>query len=79
MVSTVTVTTVTTIAAMGAIAALSIFGVVLLICLLTSKELLMASSGARRKFLGRTLNISIIPLVISFAVIVALKVAEILS
>jgi hypothetical protein len=41
--------------------------------------LLMASGGERKKFIGRTLNISIIPLLLSFTVIVALKVAEILG
>ncbi|HJX03961.1 MAG TPA: hypothetical protein VJ488_05320 [Dehalococcoidia bacterium] len=79
MVSTVTVTTVTTIAAMGLIATLSIFGVILLIALLTSRELLMASSGERKKFIGRTLNVSIIPLLLSFTVIVALKVIQVLG
>ena len=79
MVSTVTVTTVTTIAGVGLAASLGVFGVILLIAFLTSKELLTASSGARQKFLSRSLNISIIPLLISFVVIVGLKVAEILA
>ncbi len=79
MVSTVTVTTVTTIAAMGLVASLSVFAVLMLIFFLTSKELLMASNGERKKFIGRTLNISIVPLLLAFTVIVALKVAEILG
>lgn len=79
MVSTVTVTTVTTIAAMGLIASLSVFAVLILIFFLTSKELLMASNGERKKFIGKTLNISIIPLLLAFTVIVALKIAEILA
>jgi len=79
MVSTVTVTTVTTIAAMGFAASLSVFGVILLIGFLTSKELLSASNGVRKKLLARSLNIGIIPLLISFVVIVGLKVVEILA
>jgi hypothetical protein len=76
MVSTVTVTT---IAAMGLVASLSVFGGILLITFLVSKELLSASNGARKKLIARTLNISIIPLLISFTVVVALKVVEILG
>jgi hypothetical protein len=79
MVSTVTVTTVTTIAAVSFIATLSIMGVILLIGLLVSKELLSASDGSRSKFVGRVLNIGIIPLVLSFSVIVVLKIIEILA
>ena len=79
MVSTVTVTTVSTIAAMGLIASLSVFAVILLVAFLVSKELLMASTGYRKKFITRTLNISIIPLLISFTVIVVIKIVEILG
>ena len=79
MVSTVTVTTVTTIMAIGFAASLGIFGVILLIGFLTSKELLASGSGNRQRFLGRSLNIGIIPLLMSFVVIVGLKVIEILS
>lgn len=76
MVSTVTVTTIST---MSLVNTLSILGVILLITLLISKELLAASNGSGKKFIARTLNIGIIPLLISFTVIVGLKVVEILS
>lgn len=88
MISTVTVSTITTvtsitsitsIAALGIGASISIFAVLLLIGMLTTKELVGASDGSRQRLIGRCLNISIIPLVISFAVIVALKVLEILG
>jgi len=88
MVSTVTVSTITTItsvtsitsiAAMGIGAGITIFAVMLLIGLLTTKELVGASDGGRQRLISRCLNISIIPLVVSFAVIVALKVFEILG
>ena len=88
MVSTVTISTITTvtsvtsitsIAAMGIGAGITIFAVMLLIGLLTAKELVGASDGSRQRLISRCLNISIIPLVVSFAVIVALKVFEILG
>jgi hypothetical protein len=88
MVSTVTVSTITTvtsitsitsIAALGIGAAITIFAVLLLVGLLTTKELVGASDGSRQMLISRCLNISIIPLVVSFAVIVALKVFEILG
>ena len=85
MVSTVTVSTITSItsitsiAAVGIGASITIFAVLLLIGLLTTKELVGASDGSRQRLISRCLNISIIPLVVCFAVIVALKVFEILG
>jgi len=79
MVSTVTVSTVTTIAAASFGTGIAIFAILLLIGFLTSKELLGTSSGSRQKLISRSLNISIIPLLIGFTVIVGLKVAEILA
>ena len=79
MVSTVTVTTVTTITAMNLATILSLVGVIMLISFLISKELLAANSGGGQKLISRSLNIGIIPLLMSFGVIVVLKVAEVLS
>jgi len=79
MVSTVTVSTITTIAATSLSVGIGIFFTLLLIGFLTGKELLGASSGNRRKLLARSLSIGIVPLLIGFAVIVGLKVAEILA
>jgi hypothetical protein len=79
MVSTVTVTTITSIAAMGLIASLCVFSVILLIGFLISKELLGASTSAKKKFIARSLNICIVPLLVSFVVLVGVKVAEILA
>jgi len=78
MISTVTVSTIT-IAAAGLAAGVSVFVIMLLIGFLTSKELLGGSSGNRQKLLTRSLYIGIIPLIICFAVIVGLKVAEVLT
>ena len=79
MISTVTLTTVTVVAASSVAASIGVFITLLLVGFLVSKELLGASSGGRQKLLSRFLPISIIPLLIGFAVIVALKVAEILA
>lgn len=79
MVSTVTVSTVVMISAAGFVVSAGIVAMLFLIGLLSSKELLGAASGDKRKLVGRYLNIGIIPLVISFCIIVALKVAEILA
>jgi hypothetical protein len=79
MVSTVTVSTITTIAALSVGVGVGIVLTLLLIGFLTAKELLGASSGNRQKLLARSLIISIIPLLMGFAVIVGLKIAEILS
>ena len=79
MVSTVTVSTITSIAGISLAAGIGIFLTVLLIGFLTGKELLGASSGSKQKLLARSLIVGIVPLVIGFAVIVGLKVAEILA
>ena len=79
MVSTVTLTTTMVIAASSLAASMGVFVTLLLVGFLVSKELLGANSGGRQKLLSRFLPISIIPLLIGFAVIVAIKVAEILA
>jgi hypothetical protein len=88
MVSTVTVSTITTVTAVTSItsmavlgigSSITIFAVLLLIGLLTTKELVGASEGSRQRLVSRCLNISIVPLVMSLAVIVALKLVEILG
>jgi hypothetical protein len=79
MASSITVTTATVILGAGYTTSIGILCVILLIGFLTSKELLNASGGERQKLLARSLNIGIIPLLISFLVIVCLKVVEILT
>lgn len=79
MVAAVTVSTVTTVAAASLGTGIAVFAVLMLIGFLTGKELLGASSGDKQKLIARSLNISIIPLLIGFVVIVGLKVAEILA
>jgi hypothetical protein len=79
MVTTVTVSTITIIAASSIVVAIGVFTSLLLVGLLSARELLHANGGARQKLLSRSLIIGIIPLLIGFTVIVALKVAEILA
>ena len=78
MVSTITVSTISTIAAASLGTGVAIFATLLLIGFLTTKELLGTSSGNRQKLVARSINVSIIPLIIGFVIIVGLKVAEIL-
>ena len=75
-VTTSTITTVTTIAAMGLTAAVSIAAVVSLICFLTTKELASAGDSSTSLRIAKFVSIGILPLVMAFAVIVAVKIAE---
>ena len=78
MVSTVTTTTVSTVTTVALAASLGLVAIVTLLSLLIQKELVTAASGARAKALGRALNVDIVPLLMGFALIVVLKVVEVL-
>ncbi len=79
MITTVTtVTTVTTIAAMGLTAAIGIAATAFLILFLATKELAGATNSSFMLRLSRALNVTILPLMIAFAVIVVTKIAEVL-
>jgi len=75
----VTTTVTTTVATLAVGAALGAFASALLIVFLATKE--VAAADSRRPFvvLGRSLDVGILPLLMSFAMIVALKVIEILA
>ncbi len=73
-----TVTTTITVATLSAGAALGALSTVLLILLLASKEMVTADTRQTLKALGRALDIGILPLLISFALIVSFKVLEVL-
>jgi len=80
MITTVTtVTTVTTIAALGLTAAISIAAVVLLMLFLTTKELAAASGRGSSLRIAKFVSVGILPLVMAFAVIVAMKIVEVLA
>ena len=80
MITTVTtVTTVTTIAALGLTGVISIAAVVLLILFLTTKELAGARSSGSSLRIARFVGVGILPLVMAFVAIVAIKIAEVLA
>jgi hypothetical protein len=79
MVTTVTISAISIIAASSIVVGIGIFASILLIGLLTGREVLHAGSGSKQKLLARSLMVGIIPLLIGFLVIVALKVAEFLA
>ena len=78
MISTVTTTTVSTVTTVALAASLGLIAIVTLLALLIQKELVTVGSGARTQALGRALNMAIVPLLMAFALIVAVKVAEVL-
>ena len=78
MISTVTTTTVTTIASLATAGSLAVVGILVLLVLLVQKELASASDNRRARVLSRILNVVIVPLLLGFAYIVAVKVIEIL-
>ncbi len=73
-----TVTTTITVATLSSGALLGAMSTVLLIFLLASKELVDADTRQTLKTFGRTLNIGILPLLISFALTVSFKILEVL-
>lgn len=79
MASAVTVSTIAAITSMAGITGISIFAVLLLIGMLIAKDLVVTYDGSRQQLISRCLNISIFPLLLSFAVVFALKVFELLG
>jgi len=73
-----TVTTTVTVATLAAGAALGALAVSFLIFLLATKEIVTADSRRSLKVFGRSLDIGILPLLMSFALIVAFRVLEVL-
>ena len=71
-----TVTTTITVATLSAGIALGAMSTVLLIFLLALKEMVTADTRQTLKVFGRTLDIGILPLLISFTLIVSFKVLE---
>ncbi len=80
MITTVTtVTTVTTIAALGLTGAISIAAVVLLMLFLTTKELAGANNSVCCLRIAKFASVGVLPLVMAFAVIVFIKIVEVLA
>ena len=78
MVSTVTTTTVSTVTTVVMAGSLGLVAVVVLLILLVQKELIAVSEGPRARVLVRALNIAIAPLLMAFAMSMAVKVLQVL-
>ena len=78
MISTVTTTTVTTIVSIASGSALAVVGILLLLAFLVQKELASSSESRFAVALSRVANVAIVPLLVAFAFIVAVKVVEVL-
>ncbi len=78
MITTVTTvtTTVTTITALGLTAAISVAAVVTLLAFLTTRELASAGRSRLSLRIARFVSVGILPLVIAFAVTVAVQIAK---
>lgn len=76
MISTVTTTTVTTITSIATAGSLAVVGIVMLLVLLVQKELASESESRFARVLSRVMNVAIVPLLLGFAYIVAVKVIE---
>ncbi|MCP4536810.1 MAG: hypothetical protein GY832_06660 [Chloroflexi bacterium] len=76
MVSTVTTSTVVTVTTVAIAGSLALIGICTLLALLIQKELTTATEGRFARALSRALNIGIVPLLITFVLIVAMKVIE---
>ncbi len=73
-----TVTTVTTVTVLGISAVMSVAAVITLIVFLTTRELAGASNHAQPLRVARFVSVGILPLIIAFAVIVIVKIIEII-
>ena len=73
-----TVIVVTTIEAIGLAAAISVAAMVSLVVFLASKELAGANRSGTFLRVAKFVNVAILPLVMAFAVIVAVRIASIL-
>jgi hypothetical protein len=78
-VSVSTVTTVTTMAAMGLTAIFSMSAGALLLMMLMTKQLTVASGDGFASRLGRFTTVGIAPLLIGFGIIMAFKLFQIMS
>ncbi len=72
-----TVTTVTAIAALGLTAAISVAVVVTLIVFLSTRELASAGHSRFSLRIAKFASVGILPLIMAFAAIVAVKIAEV--
>jgi hypothetical protein len=79
MISTVTTTTVSTVTSLALAGSLALVCVITLVALLIQKELMTPAEGRLAQVLSRALNIGIVPLLLTFVLIVAVRMAEALK
>ncbi len=80
MITTVTTTTTTTVVMLQQAVMFAGLGVIVLLGSLVTKELLSPAEGKTRVgLLGRQLKMAILPLLFAFAVILAVKILEVLK
>lgn len=79
MISTVTTTTATAATNVALAGSLTLLVVVALLVFLMQKEILSVASSKRARTLSSLLNVAIIPLLLSFAFIVVVKVIQVLN
>lgn len=77
MISTVTTGTVTTMIGFGMV--LGLVAVITLIAFLGIRELANTSEGGTHRLLAKSLDIGIVPLIIAFAMIIAMEMVKILA
>lgn len=76
MISTVTTATVSAVTSVTTAHFLTAISILTLLALLVQKELTTASESQAGRRLSRALDVGIIPLVIGFALVVAVRVAQ---
>jgi len=79
MISTVTTATVSTVTTVALAGSLGLIAIITLLTLLVQKEIASADETQPSRALSRALNIAIVPLLIGFVMIVAVKVTEALK
>ena len=79
MITTVTTTTTTTVVMLQQAMVVAAFGVVVLIATLVTRELLSSTQGKTRvRSLALRLKLAILPLFFAFAVVLAMKIWEVI-
>lgn len=82
MISTVTTSTITTVTTVALVVSVELVAIIALLIFLIQKEVFSFTRSEQAKsvgvFLGKVLNVAIVPLLVSFAFIVVVKVMEVL-
>ncbi len=79
MISTVTTTTVATVTSIALTASLALLAIVVLMILLIQKEIISVSDHKKLHNWGRIVNVAIVPLLLSFAFIAVITVAQLIQ